>query len=99
MRTEFEIIFERLIEIGDELKESPINRDFLNQTKKYQNFFNQLMQILNKDRILALEKKDELLQLEKINIAIEKKLIEEKNRIKSEINNTNLKEKLKKHYN
>jgi hypothetical protein len=99
VRTEFEIIYGRLIEIGNELKELPIDRHFLNKTKIYQNFFNQLMQILNKDRHLALEKKDDLIVLEQMNVVIEKRLIDEKNKIKSEINKTNLKEKLKKHYN
>ncbi len=98
MRTEFEIIYERLTKIGRELKESPIDREYLNKAKTYQNFFNQLMQILKNDKLLAMEKKDDLVLLEQLNVDIEKKLIDEKNKIKSEINSVNLKEKIKKHY-
>lgn len=99
METEFRIIYDRIIEIGSDLKTIPIDKDFFVKVKIYQNFFAQMMQILNNDKIEAMNFGEELKMVEQLNVDIEDRLRKAKSEVKSDIHKTNLKEKIKKQYN
>jgi hypothetical protein len=99
MSVEFDIIYEKLIEIGNELKIIDINRAFFNKANIYQNFFNQLMQILEQPDIELQSYQEKLKIIEQNNIEIELRLRQEKDKIKDTIIKKNLKEKVINKYN
>lgn len=98
MNIEFNTIYVTLIEIGAQLREMPIGKDFFQKVEIYKNFFSQMMQILNGENININDYKEKLKVIENNNIFIEDRLRKEKSEIKSEIMKENLKEKIKNKY-
>lgn len=97
-KNSFLIVAENLLKFLDELLVMEMNEDFYLKIEMYQNFLNQLLQVVNKFDSMDEESKSILMEINDKNNALLERLKKAQAEIKSGIQKTNKKEKLKKYY-
>lgn len=96
---DFEIVFEHALKIGSQIVDDPATDDFERQINIFNNFINQINQIISKKDHISDENFARLKQILDINIKIEQILVAKRDMVKDEIVRNNKKEQVKKRYN